>query len=125
MASEDSAVREKAARDWCDWEDAHVRVRADQPPNPRYDDPTFRMTFARLVTHYWSHAAFLDDGALQHGMPQLADMPAELIHGRLDVSSPLQTAWELNRLWPSSRLRIVEGEGAWRRENVRPRRRCD
>ncbi len=111
LADQDPAVREKAARDWCEWEDTHVRVRADQPPDPRYDDPVFRMTFARLVTHYWSHAAFLDDDALQRGTPRLAGIPAELIHGRLDVSSPLQTAWELAQAWPGSRLRIAEGEG--------------
>jgi proline iminopeptidase len=34
-----------------------------------------------------------------------------LIHGRLDVSSPLATAWDLHRAWPGSRLVVIEGEG--------------
>ena len=60
----DPAVRDRAAREWCAWEDAHVSLAPDHTRNPRYDDPEFRLRFARLVTHYWRHAAFLDDGQL-------------------------------------------------------------
>ncbi|GAA0352264.1 prolyl aminopeptidase [Actinoallomurus spadix] len=107
----DPAVREKAARDWCAWEDAHVAVRPDHRPDPRYDDPAFRMCFARLVTHYWRHAAFLDDDALLRGAERLAGIPGVLIHGRLDVSSPLQAAWELSQAWPDAELVVVGDAG--------------
>jgi proline iminopeptidase len=83
----DPAVREKAARDWCRWEDTHVAVRSDHRPDPRYGDPRFRMAFARLVTHYWHHAAFLDDGALLRDAGWLAGTPGVLIRGRIDLSS--------------------------------------
>jgi proline iminopeptidase len=43
----DPAVREKAAQDWCHWEDALVSLESDYQPNPRYDDHYFRMAFAR------------------------------------------------------------------------------
>jgi proline iminopeptidase len=52
----DPGVREKAALDWCAWEDTHVTVHSDHHPDPRYDNPAFRMRFARLVTH-WCTAA--------------------------------------------------------------------
>jgi proline iminopeptidase len=108
----DPAVRERAARDWCDWEDAHVRTRPGQPPNPRYDDPMFRLCFARLVTHYWRHAAWLEDGALLRGVDRLSGIPAVLVHGRLDVSSPLDIPWALARSWDGSELVVVdEGHG--------------
>jgi proline iminopeptidase len=107
----DPAVREKAARDWCTWEEAHVNVRGDNPPDPRYEDPAFRMCFARLVTHYWRHAGFLDDGALLRDAGRLAGVPGALIHGRLDVSSPLDVPWELSRAWPDGELVVVEGAG--------------
>ncbi|MFI0405332.1 prolyl aminopeptidase [Actinomadura sp. 3N508] len=57
LASPDATVREKAARDWCTWEDTHVATNPDHKPSPRFQDPTFRLAFARLVTHYWRHAA--------------------------------------------------------------------
>ena len=57
--SRGAAVRDHAAREWCSWEDAHVSLTPGHLPNPRYADPEFRLRFARLVTHYWRHAAFL------------------------------------------------------------------
>jgi proline iminopeptidase len=80
-------------------------------PNPRYDDPTFRMVFARLVTHYWSHGCFLADGQLLDNMDRVAGIPAVLVHGRHDVSGPLETAWRLHRAWPASRLVVVDDAG--------------
>ncbi|MQA27862.1 MAG: alpha/beta fold hydrolase, partial [Micromonosporaceae bacterium] len=107
----DPAVRERAAKDWCDWEDTHVAVRADHKPDPRYQDPRFRMCFARLVTHYWRHAGFLDDGALLRDTRKLAGIPGALIHGRLDVSSPPDIAWELSRAWPDAELTLIDDAG--------------
>ena len=107
----DSAVRDKAARDWCRWEDAHVAVRSDHRPDPRYDDPRFRMAFARLVTHYWHHAAFLEDGALIHDAGGLSGIPGILIHGRMDISSPLDIPWQLSQAWPGSELIAIDDAG--------------
>jgi proline iminopeptidase len=107
----DASVREAAARDWCRWEDTHVAVRPDHRPDPRYDDPRFRMVFARLVTHYWHHAAFLEDGALLRDAGRLAGIPGVLIHGRLDLSSPLDVPWGLSQAWPGSELVVIDDAG--------------
>jgi proline iminopeptidase len=107
----DPAVREKAAKDWCDWEDTHVAVRSDHRPDPRYADPRFRMCFARLVTHYWEHAAWLEDGALIRGAARLSGIPGVLVHGRLDVSSPPDVAWELTQAWLDATLVLVDEAG--------------
>jgi len=106
----DPAVREQAAKDWCDWEDTHVAIQPT-PPNPRYEDPVFRMCFARLVTHYWQHAAWLEDGALLRGVSRLGDIPCVLIHGRLDVSGPPDIAWDIAQAWPGSELVLVDAAG--------------
>jgi len=34
-----------------------------------------------------------------------------LIHGRLDVSLPVDMAWRLHNAWPASELIVVENEG--------------
>ncbi len=107
----DPAVRDKAARDWCAWEDSHVAVRPGHRPDPRYDDPAFRMAFARLVTHYWRHAAWLDDGILLREAGRLAGIPGVLVHGRLDISGPPDIAWELARRWPDAELVLVDDAG--------------
>jgi len=107
----DPAVREHAAREWCAWEDAHVSLTPGHRPNPRYDDPEFRLRFARLVTHYWRHAAFLEDDQLLREAPRLNGIPGVLIHGRYDVSGPLETAWRLSQRWTTSRLQVLDDAG--------------
>ncbi len=107
----DSTVREKAAHDWCRWEDAHVALRSDHRPDPRYDDPRFRMAFARLVTHYWYHAAFLEDGRLLRDVARLSDIRGVLVHGRLDLSSPVDVPTELSAAWPGSELIVIDDAG--------------
>jgi proline iminopeptidase len=85
----DPAVREQAACDSTDWEDALVSLdEGYQVPHPRWDEPGYRMAFARLVTHYFHHAAFLGDDELLRNAGRLAGIPAVLIHGRLDIQGP-------------------------------------
>ena len=107
----DPTVREDAARAWCAWEDTHVSLDPKHVPDPSYDDPQFRAVFATLVIHYWKHAGFTVGGGLLAGMGRIADIPGVLIHGRLDVSSPLATAWELHKVWPGSDLVVIGDEG--------------
>lgn len=107
LADPDADVREQAARDWCAWEDTHVAIGAGHKPDPRYDDPAFRMACARLVTHYWRNAAWLEDGALLRGARVLAGIPGVLVQGRLDVSGPPDIAWQLAQVWPDAELVVV------------------
>ncbi len=107
----DPIIREQAARAWCTWEDTHVSLTPDHKLNPRFDDPEFRLRFARLVTHYWSHAGFLAENQLLRDATILNGIPGVLIHGRYDVSSPLETAWRLSKSWVTSQLRVINDAG--------------
>src|SRR5438067_2786477 len=111
LSDADPAVREHAAREWCAWEDAHISLTPGHHPNPRYEDPAFRLRFARLVTHYWRHAAFLADDQLLRDASTLNGIPGVLIHGRYDVSGPLETAWHLSQRWATSRLQVLDDAG--------------
>ena len=41
----------------------------------------------------------------------LDGIPGVLIHGRYDVSSPLETAWRLSQRWTTSRLHVLDDAG--------------
>jgi proline iminopeptidase len=108
----DPAVRDRAARNWCDWEDTHVATHgAGIQPSKRYEDPRFRLRFARLVSHYWGNAGFLEEGVLARDAGKLAGIPGVLIVGRLDFSSPVEAAWNMTQGWPDAELMIVEDAG--------------
>ena len=111
LADPDPEVRDRAALEWCRWEDTHVSLMPGWEPSPRYSDPKFSLIFSRAVTHYWSHGCFLTDGELMAGVHHIADIPAVLIHGRWDISGPLDIALHLHRAWPKSELCVLEEAG--------------
>jgi proline iminopeptidase len=111
LMNPDPAIHEKAARDWCDWEMAIVAVHPNHKPHSRYEQPGFRLCFARLMTHYFRHNGWLPDGVLLQQVDRLAGIPAVLIHGRLDIGGPLITPWKLTKRWPGSELVIVDSAG--------------
>lgn len=107
----DPKVRSTAAREWCIWEDAHISLTPGHRADLQNANPEFQLLFARLVTHYWRHAAFLEDEQLIRDAPKLNGIPGVLIHGRYDVSSPLETAWQLSKRWSTSRLVVLDDAG--------------
>ncbi|GAA4904680.1 proline iminopeptidase [Stackebrandtia albiflava] len=111
LADPDPAVRDRAAREWCTWEDTHVATYAGYQPDPRYDDPVFRYRWARIVTHYWANAAWLSETALFDGAHRLAGIPGVLVNGQLDISGPPDIAWRLTKEWPDAELVLIPQAG--------------
>jgi len=104
----DPDVRAKAAQDWCDWETA---ILPTSPPLARYERPEFRAAFARIVTHYWRHGSWLEEGILLKQAGRLAGIPGVLVQGTLDLGNLLGTPWELAHAWPGSELILVDDAG--------------
>jgi proline iminopeptidase len=112
MEHPDPAVREKAAFDWCAWEDAVVSLEPKGKANPYGGKPPAgRLAFVRICSHYFAHGAWLEEGALLRDAGRLAGIPGVLIHGRHDLSGPLDTAWQLARAWPGAELVVVDDSG--------------
>jgi proline iminopeptidase len=107
----DPSVRDAAAAAWCRWEDAHVATTKNARPHPRFADPRFRLGFARQVTHCWRNNSWLLPDEIVVNAGRLDGIPGWLIHGRLDVSSPLDAPWRIHQAWPGSELIVVDDEG--------------
>lgn len=110
LTDPDPVVRENAALAWCVWEDVHVSLDPKATPHLQHQSPEFRLLFATLVTHYWGNAGFGGNELLDR-MERIATVPGVLIHGRLDISSPLATAWNLAKAWPAAELVVIDQDG--------------
>jgi proline iminopeptidase len=109
-ADPDPAVRLTAVRDWVAWEDALLSLEEGYvTPHPRWADERYMVAFARLVTHYFAHAAWLGQDELLGNASRLAGIPAVLVHGRLDLAGPPDVAWQLAQAWPDAELHFVSG----------------
>ncbi|GGQ37717.1 prolyl aminopeptidase [Streptomyces mutabilis] len=113
LESPDAEVRARAARAWTDWETATIPA----PPGSvaRFEDPEFRMGFARTVTHYWGNDHFLgdgnDEGVVLRDAHRLKGIPGTLVQGSLDFGNLLGIVWRLHHAWPDSELVIVDEAG--------------
>jgi len=108
----DPAVRQHAADAWIDWENAIISLDpGTNGPNAKRQDARYRLAFARLCAHYFSHGAWFREHQLIDEVDKVADIPTVLIHGRVDPQGPLSTAWELSRAWPGAELVILDNAG--------------
>jgi proline iminopeptidase len=112
MEHSDGDVRARAATEWLAWEDAVISLEPHGQPNAYSDkSPDAQVAFVRICTHYFSHAAWLEEGVLLRDAHRLAGIPGVIIHGRLDLGSPVETAWELAREWRDAELVVVGDSG--------------
>jgi proline iminopeptidase len=111
LTDPDPQVRYDAALAWCTWEDTHMSLDPAFAPFLSVAEPEFRELFALQVVQSWSNSSFLGEQGVFDALDRLTHLPAVLIHGRLDVSGPLDTAWQLHKRWPGSRLVVIENEG--------------
>jgi len=107
----DLNVRRRAAEAWCLWESATPAWPPTDGLADRFKDPDYALAFARIVTHYVRHNAWLEDGILLRDAGALAEISGVLVHGRFDFQAPLENAYELSRVWPQAELVIVEDAG--------------
>jgi proline iminopeptidase len=112
MEDPDPDVRGRAVHDWLAWEDAVISMEPKGIPKAYSSrPPVAALAFVRICAHYFSHAAWLEEDELLRNAARLAGIPAVLIHGRLDLGSPLGTAWELAQSWPDAQLVVVDDSG--------------
>jgi proline iminopeptidase len=107
----DPAIRYRAALDWCRWESTTLSWPPSHQLSARFTDPDFQMAFARIVTHYVRHNAWLTDGVVLRNAARLSAIPGVLITGRFDLQAPIGWAWDLRRAWPNAELVIVDDAG--------------
>lgn len=101
------------ARTWSAWGDRvatwNLPVSANAQDEPLDIDKL--MGKARIETHYAHHRYFLRDSPLLESTAKLPDVPITIVHGRRDLTCPVEAAWSLHRAIPGSRLRVIPDAG--------------
>lgn len=122
--SPDKKRRYLAARAWSHWTDrvvCHNLVVADQKSeaetkqkddnSPSQEQMDYLVRKVALEMHYAYHRYFIADNQILHHMGKLPPVPVMLIHGRKDLTCPVESSWLLHRAIPQSSLRILPDTG--------------
>ena len=106
LASPDQAVREEAARRWCEWEDTHMSLAPGYQPHLSVQELPWQLVFARLVTHYWGHGCFLADNEVLANMARIDAMAEQRRHaGPMALSACRRPSARFCVSWPSVIMR--------------------
>jgi proline iminopeptidase len=105
-------TRDEAANRWAHWEDTVVSLEPNARPRVYSDRaPDALIAFVRICSHYFANAVWLGEDELLAGAKRLKGIPGAIIHGRLDLSCPIISAWELSRAWPEAEFHAVANTG--------------
>jgi len=111
LVSDDRAVQVAAARVWSLWEGSTLTLFPNPEVTAGFIDDDFALAFARIENHYFVHEGWMRPGQIFEEAHKLKGIPGVIVHGRYDMCTPLQNAWDLHKAWPEADFRIVEGAG--------------
>lgn len=112
LTAEDEKVRVEAARAWSVWEASGSFLRQDPAFIDAHKADDYALAFARIECHYFVNGGFFEaDGQLLRDAERLRGIPGTIVHGRYDVVCPVQSAWDLARIWPEANLTICPNSG--------------
>lgn len=114
LTGNDPVAQLEAAKAWAIWEGETITLMPDPHFSATFKDGRFALAFARLETHYFMHAGWLEEGQLLANAGRLSGIPGTIIHGRYDMPCPARYAFALHEAWPDADFHLIEGAGhAW------------
>ncbi len=111
LTGADEKKKLECAKAWSQWEGATIALVTDPARVDQFGEDHYAIAFARIETHFFVNAGWLDDGQLLRDAYKLEDIPGVIVHGRYDMPCPAKTAWDLSKAWPKADLHIIEAAG--------------
>lgn len=110
IRSDDQIAQRRAAGVWQRWSGRVTLGEAFDAAAYQHLTPE-QFHAAQISLHYAEHGYFLGGKAILDGCPAIAHIPACLLHGRLDLVCPAESAYSLHRALPGSELAILPDAG--------------
>ncbi len=111
LTGEDELARMSSAKAWSLWEGRASNLRQQKSVVDFFSTPHTALGLARIESHYFMHGAFLAPNQILRDAHRLRDIPGVVVHGRYDIVCPLESAWELRRVWTKAEFYIIPGAG--------------
>ena len=112
LTGTDETQLRACARAWSVWESTCLSLLPNAERVAQAADDRFAYAFARIENHFFvNHGFFASDGELLERADRVAEIPGVIVQGRYDIVTPLRSAWDLHKAWPTARLDIVADAG--------------
>lgn len=117
LFADDRELNALAAMAWLEWTDSIVTWSLPQTnledvkQNMAKDEVDKIIRKVRLEAHYAINHYFLNDGQLLKNCFKIKDIPTILVHGRRDITCPVESSWRVHNVLEKSELRILPDAG--------------
>lgn len=100
-----------AAKAWSIWEGRCATLRPSSEVVETFADPHMAVSLARIETHYFVNALFIEPNEILDNIAKLSGIPGIIVHGRYDMICPVHNAFALHRAWADSELQVIRDAG--------------
>lgn len=109
LFSADQEVAKCAVRLWQAWSGQVALGNDYQESLEAVNEKMLRQV--KMELHYAAHDYFIVDNQILANCAGLSAIPTVIIHGRNDLTCPIESGWRLHRALPQSSLRILQNAG--------------
>lgn len=111
LTSEDDWLRLTTAKAWSLWEGRTSNLLPNEHVRAHFVTPSVALSLARIECHYFTNNSFLEEDQILRDAHVLENIPGVIVQGRYDIVCPMESAWQLHKSWPSSKLNIISDAG--------------
>ena len=107
--SDDEKLANKACKEWSLWEGRSSCLYHTREVVSAFDDCS--VSLARIESHFFINDCFIEENQIIKNIDKILDIPCTIVHGQYDIVCPIRQAYDLNQVYPKSRLIIAEDAG--------------
>ncbi len=112
VLSQDATTRLTAAKAWADWAGRVVTYTLpEEECGDAIEDEGRMVRETALEMHYAVNRYFIAENQILDNIERLPAVPVMIIHGRRDMTCPLESSWLLHRALGQSSLKILRDSG--------------
>ena len=77
-----------------------------------FSEDKFALALALIETHYFKNKGFFSkETQLLDNVGKIRHITTVIVQGRYDIVCPIQTAYELHRVWPEANFIVAKNSG--------------
>ena len=107
--SKDEEVSYEACKKWSLWEGKSSCLYPTENVINAFDECS--VSLARIESHFFINNCFIDENQIIKNIDRILDIPCTIVHGQYDMVCPIRQAYDLNQVYPKSKLIIAKDAG--------------